>query len=262
MSRRTFETADLVALPRVDAAGAVALAAETLTLAKAVDSLPPLVRKRVTALERARAELSSALARRAPAATDSDAIGQREADQAADAAWSATLDFLRGWARLPSRIEERDIAQALLAVLYPDGLKFTQLPFKQQWAEAAARIDRIKKEKLSEQFRALGGEAFLKQLDATHKAYGAALGITKEKPAPEAAPTLLEPLREVQTALRRYVVAVAASVDEDDEVSAALADKLLAPLRNWGARADKAGSKIEPAPAPPPNEPAPGEPVS
>jgi hypothetical protein len=52
--------------------------------------------------------------------------------------------------------------------------------------------------RLSEQFRALGGEAFVKQLDATHKAYGEALGITNEKPSPEAAPTLLELLRNWQ----------------------------------------------------------------
>jgi len=120
----------------------------------------------------------------------------------------------------------------MFAVLFPDGLKFTRLPYKQEWAEANAKIDRITSEGYDTEIAKLGGKPILDHLLAAHKAYGESLGITAEGQDPNIV-GVREPLSAFSRYLRAYVVAVTAHTDPDDAASGTLADTLLAPLHKW-----------------------------
>src|SRR5512145_2409519 len=132
MVMRSYGADDLVALPRLGTAGAVALGQQLLTAAKARPTLPSLIASRLAALEAAQIGLHQALSEQQPIAPDPQRA--KHADLAEDQAWSALHDWLVGWTKL--RSTEADQARTIYAVLFPSRLKFTQLPYKHEWAEA------------------------------------------------------------------------------------------------------------------------------
>jgi hypothetical protein len=260
---RTYEHADLVQLPKVNANGALALGKEMLTRADAAKPLPERIAKSVKKLRTSYEALRTAAQGRHldPVTPDSEAA--RLADRDIDAAWSGTYDWLRGWAKLPGEENAQKAASArqLIAELFADGLEFTQIAFKLEWAESQTRLDYIHDKGLEAKFTALGGGDFLKTIRAKHDAYGKALGLTKAKVAAPSAPSLREPLEAFLAALRSYVVRVSDHIDEDAPETAELAQQLLAPLSEWRTPAGSAPSSgDEPAaPSPPADKPKPGE---
>jgi predicted mannosyl-3-phosphoglycerate phosphatase (HAD superfamily) len=118
------------------------------------------------------------------------------------------------------------------SVIFPSGLKFTQLPYKQEWAEAQARLSRITSEGYDKEIQKLGGKPLLDQLLAAHKDYGVSLGITVGE-QDQTTVRLRESLLAFNKYLRAYVVAVTAHTDPDDAASGALAEALLAPMHKW-----------------------------
>lgn len=253
---KRFTLIDLVQLPRLDAASAAALVRMLLTLAEDKKKLPAsvaLAKKRLGAVHK---EVADALVARLATGV-ADPQRTRLADRHEDLAFVALHDFLTGWSKLPAELKQAVTAQGLLQALFPTGLKFTQLSYQQQWAECQARLDRIDREGLAAQVKALGGEPFLDNLRRAHKEYGEALGVTQVRS--ESAPpsgVVKEPLLRLQEALRKYVLQVIAQVDEDDPVSVQLADELLAPLSEWQSRAAKPATPQDPALAEP-TDPAP-----
>lgn len=157
--------------------------------------------------------------------------GTRQADWALDRAWSATHEFLHAWSRLDDE-PKAAIASKLRERLYPDGLKFTKIPYAKQWTESHRRLELIEAGGLASNFAALGGEAFLDTLKKTHKAYGEVLGITKAPEDPIEDQKVGEALAQLSHALRAYVLHVSAMVRRDDPTQKALVDKILAPLAN------------------------------
>ena len=129
-------------------------------------------------------------------------------------------------------------ARELLALLFPQGLTFLQLPFKAEWAESSTRLSRIAADGLGPRLRSLVGEEFLSTLETVHDAYGKALGITAKttRPPATALPSLREPLGAFLDTLRVYVVKVTALEEPDDEESNARVAQLLEPLRTFPAR--------------------------
>jgi hypothetical protein len=250
---------DLVSMPRLPASAAVTLGTELLAKADARQTLPAgldKVRGRLEeALERLRA--SRSVLEDAPVF---DAVAVAEADHDLDTTWSALHSFLQGWAKLPGKDEERGAAQVLLDAIYPNGLKFTQLTFKLEWAESQARLDRLEEEYYSGLLKKLGGVPFLEELREVQRAYGAALMITPGG-APKSARTHEHaPLQEFVEALRAYVVQASAHAETGEGDAKAIIDDLLAPFTVWLAdvRArqpkDKKGS-VSPPPEPGGDEP-------
>ena len=97
---RSFTSQDLIQLPRLNAAEAVALITELIAAAaRAADRspLPARIERGLTRLEEAQTTLSEALL---PKAGGSDPTARRKADIEIDAAWSATFDWLSGWCKL------------------------------------------------------------------------------------------------------------------------------------------------------------------
>ena len=224
---------DIITLPRLDASSADALVTELVTRARG-RSLGASIASARKSLEDRQKELKDALTSRLTVERASDNGRTRAADQALDAAFSATYDWLTGFSRLPETYEATKTAGRLLGTLFPEGLKFTQLPFKLQWAEADARLSLIAKDSSFEAaFTALGGGAFLENLKKAHKEYGDALGITTTRAADPSVPNLQEPLLAVRNAIRTYALRVLAHADEHDPE---LAEALLAPLATWESR--------------------------
>jgi len=225
---RSYAAQDIVTLPTLNTASAIALGQQLLTAFKAQERLPQLIAARATALEKAHAALCQALANKPK--TQPDPQRTRSSDQAEDQAFSALYDWLYGWCKLPT--PEADQARTMHAVLFPNGLKFTHLPYKQEWAEAEAKLARIASEGYDKEIHRLGGKPLLDQLVTAHKAYGESLGITIGSQDPTTT-RLRETLLAFNRYLRAYVVAVSAHTDPDEPTSGMLADALLAPLHKW-----------------------------
>jgi hypothetical protein len=251
---RSYDIADLIILPRLDAGAADALVTELLSLAKG-KKLESRVESARKALAQRQKELQTALTVRLQALPASDTARAKAADQAEDAAFSATFDWLTGFSKLPDSAEESAAARSLLGALFRDGLKFTQLPYKLEWAEADARLRAIDADPaLASAFARLGGEIFLKTLRKAHKEYGAALGITSasaKAAEPPNGASVKEPLGAVRAALRTYALRVLAHADGDEAEIAAKTSELLAPLLEWQSHAGKSGKAAKAAPESP-----------
>ncbi len=251
---RTFSAPELVTLPRLSAAAALSLGTELLTVANQ-RSLPAPIVKAKKRLEAALGELRDT--RRAAHAADAiDTSAAAAADQVLDAAWSSLYSFLQGWAKLPGEGAARaSFARRLLDLVYPEGLRFTQLGYKLEWAESQTRLDRLAEKANASLVKELGGEVFVRVLREAHRTYGAALKITEEKEEAKAAAKVRAPLDAFADALRRYALRVTSYVDDqdDDEEATALAAKLLAPLSTWRSAERRAGrGDVGEEPAPPP----------
>ncbi len=238
---RSYEIRDLITLPRLDASSADALVTELVSRARG-KTLAASIASALANLERQQKELKDALTSRLAAERTTDSARARAADQALDAAFSATFDWLTGISKLPESYEVSKTAARLHGALFPEGLKFTQLPFKLQWSEADARLSLIAKDASHEgAFGTLGGSAFLENLRRTHEEYGAALGVTTARAAEPVAANVQEPLLALRNAIRTYVLRVLAHADEQDP---ALVDALLAPLATWESRGGTRGARL------------------
>jgi hypothetical protein len=247
---RSFEASDMVQLPTIGVAGAIALGTEIATQANAAGKLPSPIARAFITLDASHLVLRDAAKGRLPDASLLESASVREADRTLDAAWSSAFDWCTGWSKLPLDINAAKvaIARGLVVSLFSTGLKFTQIAYKLEWSESQTRLDLIEEEKLAASFEALGGETFLKTIKVAHKAYGEALGLTKAKAEAAALPSLREPLDAFLAALRVYVVRVSAHVDPEHAGSAALAKKLLGPVTSWrSASAQAAAAEKIPA---------------
>ncbi|HEU4404719.1 MAG TPA: hypothetical protein VFS43_05450 [Polyangiaceae bacterium] len=233
---RSFSAYHLISLPRLSAPTALALGTELVTAFRLQGEPPAALAKGAERLEGSLEALRSSRQRLLDA-QKLDAGAAFAADLRLDAGWAALYLLLQAWAKLPDRGPGADgvgRARHLIEIIFPQGLSFTQAPYKIEWAESQMRLDRLGEPENADHVRALGGESFVAEIREAYEAYGEALQITARR-AEAKAVRVREPLDEVVTALRRYVLAVAAYADErdDDEAARALAEALLAPLAAW-----------------------------
>lgn len=223
-------SSDLIQLPRLSAPEAAGLLGEMLHAAEELAPLP-------AGIERSRRRLADAYTKLEAAITGisvdvADAERQRVADRAIDNAWEATFLWLSGFCKLPEDAHAHvGAARSLYAQVFPDGISFTKLPYKMQWAESKARLDTIASEGHEETFAVLGGSAFLAELHRTHKGYEQALRPLLElDDDPKHAHG---ELAAATVALRQYVARVVSFSDPGVAGSEALSNGLLAPLARW-----------------------------
>jgi hypothetical protein len=237
MMTRTFSAFDLVTLPRVSAPAAMTLGTALLTSARKEVALPPVFVRPLKRLEAGVDTLrTSRQLQREVQAADASLAG--EADQELDGAWAGFQGLLLGWAKLtttPEGAEGARRARALLEAIFPQGLRFVNLPYRLQWAESQTRVDRLDEPELAEHVRALGGGPFVEAIKVAHAAYGVALNVTDRRTEAKARAKVREPLEGFLTGLRSYVLRVANYLDESegDEAAHALTYRLLEPLATW-----------------------------
>jgi hypothetical protein len=256
---RSFTASSLVTLPRLTAVSTARLMQELLNAAKAERKLPASIATDRDEVAEAYQVLQAELAKRL-AAESEDGPVVRAADMVEDNAFGALSDWLSAWARLPGdRHPESADAAAVLQAIFPSGLTFLTIRPSDEWQEAEVRMRLIADKGHDDAIARLGGKPFLDELRIAHKAYGEALGITAVKQASET-PALREARDTATDVVRAYVLRVSANVRKKDPESAALAQRLLAPLVNWKDRPARVSASSEPSAPAAPVAPAPVSP--
>jgi hypothetical protein len=224
---------DLIQLPPLDVAGGIALAAALVAAGKE-RNLPGDIARAHQRLEEAADGLAGAWSD-----TSDDSVVTRErqnqCDRALDSAWAGLYYLLVAWSKLPAERSLAQQARQVSEVLFPEGLRFTLLPFRVEWSESQRRLDRLHKDRLDEVIARLYGTVFLDAISTAHRDYSDVLGMHAGRPSgdPEAA---REQFHKLRTALRTYVLKVSAHADSDDPAAANLGNTLLSPLTGWSER--------------------------
>lgn len=238
MQKRDISAKSLIVLPRLSAAETVVLITMTNSAADAFiqqyGPLPPII-------ERPRKRLISALSALSALVSptsDADSPAAVTADRRLDRAWSALMDFLSGWQKLPVSKHPNPARGAhLFDLLFSKGLAFTKIRFKLQWQESQARLDAFDKENHETTLVQLGGKVFLDELREAHTAYGQVLGVTV--PAPEEEKKVREAMEAAHDVLRDYLAKIEAFRDPEEAGSDAMADALVEPVMSWESSAVK-----------------------
>lgn len=223
---------DYTTAPRLSASSAVSLGIALLTVVP--KPAPQAVRIAATRLRTAVVDLQRDWGRELEA-TPASTI-PRDADLRLDRAVRATALRLEAYALLaPERVPEAEPAKAAYGRLFPQGLRFLNLPYEEQWAHCQRLLEAIDAdEALAADLEELVGESILAELRAAQEAYGDALGITTERAAAEVVP-LLDRIGAVRAAIIGYALQIVAMQDVDSGRLAA-ARRALAPIDERKAR--------------------------
>ncbi|MDI1429213.1 hypothetical protein [Polyangium sorediatum] len=222
---RTFTPVDLVQLPRVDSNGAIALASAVESAASKYNDLPASVTEAVIQIVADRIVLQQAVAK-----TPVGLVTVKEADRRVDKVGGAFHDICSAWASLAEFLPEGQDAQVLMARVFPDGRKFVNLKVKEEWAAIETKLSTIDREGLGARIDAIGATPVLKLLEQMQAVYGAVIGTTE---VPEEAPEVRDSKDTLLDSLRAYVIQVAGTVKRGKPETAARADALLRPIREW-----------------------------
>ncbi|MDB5217965.1 MAG: hypothetical protein JWO86_5892 [Myxococcaceae bacterium] len=230
---RSFRAQDFIQLPPLGEAGTLTLVDELEAVALATPKVPAQLLGVLARLLEACTELEKHIAVRERAGSAADPRA-RAADRALDDAWGAFQSWLLGWTRLPDRAHPLIAdARALYAALFPKGLQFLTLDFKDEWNESQQRLDHVTEARLDDVIVKLGGKPFLVTVARCHRAYGEALHITGPRDGDITADpdfAVRRSLDAVHMAVREYVAHVAAMVRRTDSDTVAMAATLLEPL--------------------------------
>jgi hypothetical protein len=234
---RSFAPLDLVTVPRTSASSALALGTALITTARQEPALPPVF---VAPLKRLTQEHEGLRTSRQyqREARGSEAFTAPQADQQLDTTWSGLHGLMTAWTKLPSTpegVEKGQRARVVLEIVFPGGLRFLNLPYREQWGESQTRLDRLAEPAIAEHVRALGGQAFVEAIDVAHTNYGLALNLTKRKAALAEQANVRAPLEGFWEAVRSYALRVSNYLDEhrDDPAAQQLGYALLEPLASW-----------------------------
>ncbi len=223
---------DYIQLPPLGEAGTLTLIDELEAAANARDWLPEGVTVALGLLVVAGVDLQKSIALRERAGSAADPRA-RAADRALDDAWGCFQSWLLGWMRLPETAHPLVLdTRAVYAALFPKGLQFLTLEFKDEWNESKQRLDHLAEAKLDEVLEQLGGGPFLATLLHCHRVYGEVLQITAPLSGGAVEPDALvrRGLDAAHMALRDYVAQVAATVRRTHNESIEMAEVLLLPL--------------------------------
>jgi hypothetical protein len=223
----------------MDVASGLALATQVIAAAQKealAAALEPTLQRSLTRLTAARDTLQKAAVAQAPLLRE-DSEAAVAADRELDSGWAGLHLMLQGVARFPGFPDRQRHAEALLNALYPNGLDFTQMGFKVEWAESSIRLKRVEEQRLGTHFTTLGLAEYHTKLLALQAEYGKALGVTDVNAPAAPVPSQLEPLQALGVELKDWVVRVVASVEPDRPKSGERARRLLNPIEEWKSRA-------------------------
>jgi hypothetical protein len=236
-------------------------------LAALPDEVPARILEALDDMDQTRPALAEAL--RKPEADDGLTPAQRAVDRRLDAGWrcvrqtyelGAERAAMRGDDPLATRLRE-GLKRAL-----PNGLTFISPVGRAQYTESDTLLGVLEGEQRAT-FSALPeGAALLRDLRGLHDEYGRAFHITVPAPlANDDGPEVAAATKDSADAAREYIAAVIGSVRRADPKTRALAERLLAPLENYGrpvSAPSTPSADEEKSPArPPQGDPQPGNPI-
>jgi hypothetical protein len=132
--------------------------------------------------------------------------------------------------------------------VFADGRRFINLKVEEEWAAVETKLATIDRENLMPQFEAIGTAPVVALLKQVQSVYGAVIGTTQ---AIEEAPEVRECKDALLDSIRHYTIQVVATVKRGKPETAARAETLLKPLREW--ESTKAAKEKADAPAEPTN---------
>lgn len=240
--------------PYLDNATTVALGRQLAAVAGGIAA--PAIKKSLAVMAKAVGKLADGMAE----LVGLDAPQQkRPIDQAADHSWAGLQLRLLGWLELPAQeYSEVAMAEALLAKLFPDGLRFTQLEYGAQWAEAEARIAWLKGAGQLTQLERLCGKPFVTELLRAHAAYAEMVGTAGNARVPQATrPDLTQLRKAAQKAILAHQIQLVALLVSGESVREA--EQALRPLDDYRDKLapQKTAKKDEPQSPSPEPQPAP-----
>lgn len=238
-----------VVAPRVSVPAAVALG--IALLAATPKPAPQPVRRAATRLRESVLALQQDWRLQVSAGITSLAT-PKEADTRVDRAYRALSLRLEALTILSAEAgPDVEVATRAYQRLFPDGLRFLNLPHSQQWAHCDRLLATLDDdEELAADVERLVGETTLGEVRAAQQAYGTALGITSARESADAV-SLVEPLEAVRSAIVGYAVQLVA-MQSDDPSRLPAARKALAPIDDVrAARGAQARRPEAPAPAAP-----------
>lgn len=178
----------------------------------------------------------------------------QDEDERFDERWGAVYTQLEGWARLEND-PRGELARALLATLFPDGLMFLTRSYGDEWVQSQERLQRIEEEGLEEDLVSLVHPELLREVRTAHEALGEGLGVGESPVALPESRAMLEALRDLSLAISDYARVLAGRVERGDAESERRFQQAMAPLALYRAtRGRRSGEdEIEPA------QPVPGD---
>lgn len=243
--------------PNLDLASTLALARQ---LVAAAPALPwPGLKRTTTVLARNSQALEAAMAESLRGHETAD---KRPMDIRTDRSWAAIEKRLSGWLDLsPEDHSEVEQAAVLYKQLFPDGLRFTQLEYGAQWAEAETRIQLIKKDGHEPLLIDLCGKPFVTELYHCHTNYGAMIGAVRAAHPHKGTPERMDAgaqRKKTQLAILAHQAQLVAMRMSGDAAEAAAARVGLQPLDDYREKLTPSRPrKEEPAPGGDgPNSPA------
>ena len=235
--------------PNLDLASTVALARKLIAAAPVVPS--PGAKQSLQILVQTTQPLESGMV---DTLRGGSVASKRPLDLLADRSWSAIEKRLGAWMDLPAEQHpEVEAAAELHAMLFPDGLRFTQLEYGAQWAEAESRIQLLKQDHHERMLEQLCGKAFVAELYRCHEAYGAIVGTTAKKAKkaqPEERPDLNLLRKKTQQAILAHQIQLVAMAISTDPSERAAGRAALRPIDEYREKLTPSRpKKEEPPPA-------------
>lgn len=260
MTNITFDPSNYTRPPLFTLLGGITLA-EAL-YAACPKEMPPTVKKAAQRMERTRLVAQAAWSERqrllGPSATEE----AKNLGNVYIRGWAAIRSRLQAYASLPiDEYPKAARAAELAAVLFPEGLEFTQRSYVEQLAATDALLQRIADDKLEKDLSVLCGPEFLTNVQRQLPRYRAMVQSNLARAAESA--NLAQHLKGLSQIIAEYATKVAATVDSDDEPSYQRAMAALAPIdsyRDASARRS-GGASPTPEPTPSPVAPAPVAPA-
>ena len=184
---------------------------------------------------------------RPPAAKSESA--KRAMDSKADRSWGALEMRLAAACELEG--EAGEAARRAHEALFPNGLGFLKIKFREQWIVADAMLKQLVDEDREAAVSRIAGPEYLALVRSRHAAYGEVLGMTKAVESAAEVAKVADLLTDVRLELGKYARVIASAV-ENDEVEEHVAVAALKPVDELRSalRASKKKGEAEP-PAPP-----------
>ena len=225
-----MEPSDYTTPPPMDVPTGIALA-HALMAAKP-PAASPSVEERAADVAASLKALETEWAARGGGQAPAAAPDARAADTRVDVAFGALYRRLSALAELVGRSPRAAAAAGLRDRIYGTErpLEFLKLRFDAQWAHARKRHQAIVDGSLGPQIDELAGPEFLPELVSALDAYGVALAITSAAPATQSLESLLPLLRELQSDIGAYQIALLGMLKKNDRKSTDVVAAALKPI--------------------------------